>query len=88
MFPFHETIQNNIRTRTFDASIAENDLYWHRDIKDRIITVKEGTNWQLQMDNQLPQPLIPNKTYHIPKETWHRINKGTTILILEIKEID
>ena len=61
--------------------------HWHRDREDRDVTVLEGSGWQLQMDNRLPVYLTPGKTYHIPRNTYHRVIKGNTDLLVEIKEI-
>jgi hypothetical protein len=74
--------------RTFEENVETDDLIWHRDKKDRVITVLEGNNWQLQMENQLPFSLIPNKSYYIQREVYHRVIKGEGQLKLSIKEYD
>ena len=50
------------------------------------ITIIEGNNWQLQMDNELPVSLEVGKTYFIPKLFYHRVLKGTTDLKIRIEE--
>jgi len=44
------------------------------DREDRTIEVIENVNWQVQLDNNLPQLL--KETIFIPKETYHRVIKG------------
>ena len=87
IFPFvEEKLSNNMRIRTFPECIWEEDLVWHRDKDDRHIHVLSGDNWQLQFDNELPITLNQFKSYFIPKETYHRIIKGTGDLVIEINE--
>ena len=85
--PFRQTRRNNLLIREFSKDVDSDELVWHRDRKDRDVTVLEGTGWQLQMDNRLPFYLTPGMTYHIPKNTYHRVIKGSTDLLVEIKEI-
>lgn len=72
--------------RIFHKDVSENLLVWHRDHNDRYVTVLSGTYWQLQFDNCLPLDLIPGDTYYIPKESYHRIIKGSDRLCLIIIE--
>lgn len=72
--------------RTFYEGISSSELIWHRDAKDRSVTVLLGSGWKLQMDNELPVDLIPRRSYNIPKETFHRIIKGSSSLLLKIVE--
>ena len=85
-FPFQQKQLNGLLIREFNKDVDSSELVWHRDRKDRDVTVIEGVDWFLQMDNQLPKPLMPGKTYHIPMNTYHRVIKGTTNLVVEIKE--
>jgi hypothetical protein len=55
---------------------------WHRDNEDRTIEIIGETNWQIQLDNELPTSL--NKPIHIPKHKWHRAIKGSGKLKLKI----
>ena len=53
---------------------------------DREVTVVEGVGWKIQFDDELPRNLSPGKTYYIPKNTYHRVMKGQTNLVVEIRE--
>ena len=58
MFPFKEThLQDNLYLREFEESVDTDDLEWHRDRENRIVEIIGETDWELQMDNQLPQRL-------------------------------
>lgn len=85
-FPFKQTkLEENIVRRTFTMDVDPSELIWHIDREDRIIKVLEGDSWYLQMDNELPKKLIEGKEYFIPKMCYHRIFKGISTLVLEIK---
>lgn len=86
-FPFQEEILDGYVVRYFDIEVDDDQLYWHKDEFDRLILVVVGEDWQLQLDNQLPVPLMEDMVYPIPKETFHRLIKGSTNLILKIKEL-
>lgn len=87
IFPFtEEAVSDKIRIRTFPSTIWEEDLVWHRDANDRHIQILSGDNWKIQFDNCLPVDLIQFETYFIPKETYHRIIKGSSDLIIRIEE--
>ena len=77
---------DNEDIRTFSESVDEMELIWHRDKEDRKVTIIEGTDWKLQMDNELPVSLEVGKTYLIPKMFYHRVLKGTTDLKIRIEE--
>ena len=49
------TDQNIIRE--FDENIDPIELLWHRDDEDRTIEIIGETDWQVQLDNQLPTSL-------------------------------
>jgi len=70
--------------RTFSQDIDEDELVWHRDKKDREIKVLEETDWMFQFDNELPQ--IIKDVIFIPKNTYHRVIKGTNNLNITILE--
>ena len=72
--------------REFSESVESEELVWHRDRKDRYVQVIEGTGWKLQMDNQLPKELKEGDTVFIPKNTYHRIHKGDSKLVVKINE--
>lgn len=75
--PFdQDEISENVKIRTFSENVDPNELKWHTDKEDRIVIPENNTNWMLQMDNDLPQPLIKGKEYYIPKDVYHRVIKG------------
>jgi len=84
--PYTETKNANIITRSFAETVDDTDLIWHRDRSDRKITIIEGNDWYLQMDNQLPILLEKDKDYFIPKEEFHRVIKGVGPLKIRIEE--
>lgn len=85
-FPFKEThLNKNLYLREFEESVDIDDLEWHRDREDRIVEIIGETDWQLQMDNELPKKL--NGKVFIPKETWHRVIKGTGDLKVKITKL-
>jgi quercetin dioxygenase-like cupin family protein len=87
MKPYQEVInKNNSRLREFKIDIDSNELVWHKDEKDRHITILEGEGWQFQKDNELPLLLKEGDIIFIPKETYHRIIKGSSNLLINIKE--
>ena len=85
-FPFtQETFDGEI-LRTFAYEVDEDELKWHYDLKDRKVQVIRGDNWELQMDNEIPQKLTPLKEYFIPKGVYHRVIKGQGDLVVLIEE--
>ena len=85
-YPFTQTRSNGRLIREFSKDVNSSELVWHRDRFDREVKVVAGKGWQLQLENKLPQILKPGVTYHIPARTYHRVIKGTTKLVVEIKE--
>ena len=84
--PYTQNIQNEIIQRTFDETIDEMELVWHRDKKDRMVKVIQSEGWKFQMDNELPIELKRGTELFIPKEVYHRVIKGSGELKIEIKE--
>lgn len=82
--PYSQRRENNLVVRTFSQDIDEDELVWHRDKKDREIKVLEETDWMFQFDNELPQ--IIKDVIFIPKNTYHRVIKGTNNLNITILE--
>lgn len=82
--PYSQIRENNLIVRTFSQNIDEDELVWHRDKKDREVTVLKETDWQFQFDNELPQVL--KNVIFIPKNTYHRLIKGTGELNIQILE--
>jgi len=86
MKAYTESIKSKYIVREFDANIDVSELVWHRDKKNRVVEVVSGKGWKFQMDNQLPIELKEGMVLQIPKETFHRIGKGDTKLVIKIKE--
>lgn len=82
--PYNETnIGNNEYIREFDSNVDIHELEWHLDSEDRLVeVVKNEGNWQVQLDNSLP--VLIDKKIFIPKETYHRVIKGTGNLVVKI----
>jgi len=90
-FPFIETrIAEGRRLRTFSSRADSEELIWHRDAENRVLTVLEGRGWSLQLDGSLPVSLCAGDTHVIPREMWHRVTRsdGATSLTVEINEVD
>lgn len=83
---YSDKINNNTILRTFNAAISDQKLVWHRDHEDRTVKVVKGTNWQFQREDALPVFLIEGDVIKIKKEEWHRLIKGSSDLVLEIKK--
>jgi quercetin dioxygenase-like cupin family protein len=87
MRPYQEVInKDNSRLREFKVDIDDDEFKWHRDEKDRYVTILEGENWQFQRDNELPLALQKGDVIFIARETYHRVIKGTTDLLISIIE--
>ena len=84
MEPYSEEKNGNIVRRTFAKDVSEKELTWHRDREDRVVLPINENDWYLQMDNELPKKLDINEEYFIPKNTYHRIIKGSTDLVVEV----
>jgi quercetin dioxygenase-like cupin family protein len=88
MRPFKEVLNNNSRIREFKTNTPNKELVWHRDEKDRYVTILEGEGWQFQLDNELPLELKKKDVIFIPKHKYHRVIKGKTDLLIKIEEND
>lgn len=88
MKPYTQTINGNKILREFAHDTDSHELVWHRDKKDRIVRIIEGNGWKFQLDNMLPILLHEGQEIFIPKETFHRVIKGTNTLKIEITEKD
>ena len=71
--------------RTFSQDIAEEELVWHQDKEDRVIDPLQPTDWQFQYDNELPRKI--SRLLFIPKNTYHRLIKGTGDLKIRVKKL-
>ena len=81
--PYSEKEQDGYIIREFSRNTPVYELVWHRDKKDRFVETTHNTDWLFQLDNQLPQRLTKKKLF-IPKETYHRLIKGTGDLVVKI----
>lgn len=86
MHPYTERVKGLVSYRTFTADTDEMELIWHRDAEDRYVEALHETDWQFQMDNQLPVPF--SGIIYIPKEAIHRVIKGTGELRIAIHRWD
>jgi len=84
--PYSEFRRDGVIVREFKKDIPVGDLIWHRDKHNRKLTVISGKGWQFQFDNALPQDLHEGEIILIPRETYHRLLRGYTDLIIEIIE--
>ena len=85
-FPFKQQRLGNVLLREFSAAVNPSELVWHRDRENRKVTVLEGKEWLLQLDNQVPVVMQEGTTYEIPKNIYHRIIKGSGKLVVEINK--
>jgi oxalate decarboxylase/phosphoglucose isomerase-like protein (cupin superfamily) len=84
---YTDKFRDDCVVRTFSVdSISENELEWHRDEKDRFVTILNGSGWYFQFDNSLPFTMNVGDTIFIKKDLFHRIHKGNEDLVIEIKE--
>jgi len=86
--PFEQEIEDNKLIRTFLPSVDSEELKWHQDDKDRIVTVIEDGGWMFQKEDMLPNKLSKNQKLQIPKFVWHRVIKGNDKLVVEIEELE
>ena len=84
MKPYKELQTQQCLYRKFTQNISEEELVWHRDRNDREVVIMDTTDWMFQFENQLPFPL--KDTLFIPKDTYHRLIKGTGTLNVQIQE--
>ena len=84
--PYSEISEDGYVIRKFSSKTSSFELVWHRDKEDRYVQATHSTNWQFQLDNEIPQRLTENKLF-IPKETYHRLIKGTGDLKVKIYEL-
>jgi hypothetical protein len=68
--------------RIFSKDVDSDELHWHRDREDRIVTPLNKNDWLFQRENSLPVPI--ENQIKILKGEWHRVIKGTTDLKIKI----
>ena len=83
--PYSEIKENGYLLREFSHNSSPLEFVWHRDKEDRLVEAVGKTDWQVQLDNELPMYIT--KVF-IPKETWHRVIKGTGNLKVKIWQKD
>ena len=81
--PYTESVTKNYVIREFSSNTSAVEFVWHRDKEDRVVQAMHDTDWKFQLDNEVPQVLSKNKLF-IPKETYHRLIKGTGDLKVKI----
>ena len=81
--PYSEQEQDGYLIREFSQDTPSFEFVWHRDKQDRVVQATEDTDWQFQLDNEFPIRLTKDKLF-IPKETYHRVIKGTGDLVVKI----
>ena len=86
MNPYTEQKKEGYYIREFSQDISTLELVWHRDKEDRIVQALHPTDWKFQLDNDIPRELGLNELF-IPKETYHRLIKGTGDLKVKIIKI-
>jgi hypothetical protein len=72
--------------RLFDESVDSEELVWHRDKRDRMVEVISGTGWKFQYDNNMPFELKTGMRFYVGSQSYHRLLKGKTELLLRITE--
>ena len=81
--PYSEEVQEGYVIREFLYDTPSMEFVWHRDKEDRIVEALHPTDWMYQIDNDIPRQL-EEKQLFIPKETYHRLIKGTGDLKVKI----
>ena len=69
--------------REFLQSTSSFEYVWHRDKEDRYVQSINYSDWKLQLDNTIPVEFGNSKLF-IPKETYHRLIKGTGDITLKV----
>jgi len=82
--PYSEIEENGYKIREFSQDTSSFEFVWHRDKEDRIVEAIGKTDWKFQLDNEVPKEINRN---FIPKETYHRLIKGSGNLKVKIKEV-
>ena len=81
--PYSEKKENGYTIREFSHDTPSFEFVWHRDKDDRWVECTHDTDWLFQLDNDIPRRLAKDKLF-IPKETYHRLIKGTGDLVVKI----
>ena len=84
--PYSEKKEEGYIIREFFQDTPSFEFVWHRDKEDRVVQAMHDTDWKFQLDNEVPQLLSENKLF-IPKETYHRLIKGTGNLKVKVYKL-
>jgi quercetin dioxygenase-like cupin family protein len=85
--PYREVrLSDSSMIREFSRDVPIHELEWHMDRRDRVVEVIEGRGWKLQLQEGLPFELTPGRSYMIPRESWHRVLRGSGRLIILLRE--
>ena len=87
MRPYTEEKKDGYIIREFSQDTPSFEFVWHRDKEDRVVQATHHTDWLFQLDNEIPQRFTESKLF-IPKETYHRLIKGTGDLVVKIWQKD
>jgi hypothetical protein len=86
MLPFkEEVISDKVFIREFKEDTDSGEFMWHRDREDRIIESIDETDWQIQLDDELPK-VIQGEVF-IPMGVYHRVIKGTGDLKIRLQKL-
>ena len=85
--PYSEINEDGYIIREFSKDTPSFEFVWHRDKEDRYVQAIHDTDWLFQLDNDIPRKLQKNKLF-IPKETYHRLIKGTGDLKVKIWKVN
>jgi hypothetical protein len=84
--PFKEEIvSDNVFIREFYQDTDSGEFMWHRDFENRIIESIGETDWQIQLDDELPK-IIKGEVF-IPMGVYHRVIKGTGDLKIKLQKL-
>ena len=83
--PYSEKKEDGYIIREFSQDTPSFEFVWHRDKEDRIVEAINDTDWLFQLDNEVPKVFTKDKLF-IPRETYHRVIKGTGNLVVKIWE--
>ena len=84
--PYSELEENGYLIREFSHDTPSFEFVWHRDKEDRYVEAIHDTDWLFQLDNDIPRKLGKEKLF-IPRETYHRLIKGTGDLKVKIYKL-
>ena len=84
--PYSEKKEDGYIIRKFSQDTPSFHFVWHRDKEDRYVQALHDTDWLFQLDNDIPRKFGKEKLF-IPKETYHRLIKGTGDLKVKIYKL-